>query len=39
MICRFKGFHRKFKNHVEGWKKIYDSNVSAVVNTKQMPCG
>ncbi|XP_028408947.1 dynein heavy chain 7, axonemal-like [Dendronephthya gigantea] len=22
----FKGFHRKFKGHVEGWKTIYDSN-------------
>ena len=28
VISRFKGFHRKFKSHIEGWKKIYDSNVS-----------
>ncbi len=33
-ISRFKGFHRKFKSLVEGWKKIYDSNVSVVVGRK-----
>lgn len=25
---RFKGFRQKFPKHLEGWKKIYDSNVS-----------
>lgn len=27
-LDRFKGFRQKFPKHLEGWKKIYDSNVS-----------
>lgn len=27
-LGRFKGFRQKFPKHLEGWKKIYDSNVS-----------
>lgn len=29
LFFRFKGFQRKFKSLVDGWKKIYDSNVCA----------
>ena len=28
IVHRFKGFRHKFPKHLEGWKKIYDSNVS-----------
>lgn len=27
-LYRFKGFRQKFPRSIEGWKKIYDSNVS-----------